>query len=1027
MNFKRGKRQLHLILLGIILLTFSGCISESFDDNTSVDDGMRSIMMTFKMPSANETTNTRSATLVDTDETAIKHVEVLAFKKEGTQWKFVYKAVGSNISDAPGGGEKKEIKRFNVTVQKDPNAQLFVVIANAQAMMDAFDWDAAVGTEKETLLKQLTFSLDPSTAWPVGQGTSFRPFPMQGESPEVIIKNDTEHVSGINLLRGIARVDVITSEEAQKNFKLQHIYVYNTKTKGYIAPNLIDGVMQIPAGAHNDYVSAEDPKRLEYGVADQISLEKTIYLLEATSKTVDDWTKTTCLVVGGSYEGGNTSWYRVDHVTPKAGSTPEMYGEFVRNHQYRFNIVSVSGPGYENPDIAFKERAINMEVVVKDWDKGDVGDIVFDGQHYISFIPSRSIEFGKEGGTRTVDIQTDILEGFQVTGVSHEDGTPMGTDGWLTIDPQYMNTSLGKGEQLVKLPMTAEADPTQERKAIVHVKAGRLNVDILVSQRIVTLSAFEFISMKNIDGQGLAIPRLGGMIEVTAKSNIQWTAFGQRGDNGEVHKFPAEKVDGDPEERTVSLDIDPLKRLWLDVQEMETKIKVWIEFEYAGKKVTAQLTEFYQVPYNISVSDNTPIPASINKYGEFIELELKGYFPEMPFRLVDESGNIASDYATAKATGDLVNRENLSTTIQFLAYSNYTGSARNLTLQYLRPNLINGVEGEEWRELKTVRQESNGLTLPTDGYKATRGVLGIGAKTGKLRLDGSYNFFGGTATYMDRDGVEKGEDVYMVCFEWGSLFALKASVLTSGEKVLVSNHGSAEPGQNLRDIIAWLPPGYLGDIDDLPVDELTDGFLEGAKFDQGSYFRIPRTIEQHLPARLDLAQGLGDPCKLAQDEASTIKQPSYGFSRTPWGVDYINHEAFIFYPHPDVKEEISGDGVGYYFTKNIYYEGDRQYLPAYGINYNLEYIMSENEDGEELLTIDITYRADAKGASPRRGYLYYWTSTTLSSNPMQNEAFVLKMGELPEVDMSLSEAGGAEVKDPPFLLKWAALPVRCVR
>lgn len=47
------------------------------------------------------------------------------------------------------------------------------------------------------------------------------------------------------------------------------------------------------------------------------------------------------------------------------------------------------------------------------------------------------------------------------------------------------------------------------------------------------------------------------------------------------------------------------------------------------------------MPYDL-VPLNT-IPTSINKYGEHLELELKGYFPKMPFRVIDEEDNYVSD------------------------------------------------------------------------------------------------------------------------------------------------------------------------------------------------------------------------------------------------------------------------------------------------------------------------------------------------------------------------------------------------
>lgn len=883
--------------------------------------------------------------------------------------------------------------------------------------------DNTIGTEKNALLKQLVF--ENAGSWKVTSSTDFTPFPMWGETTPLQIKNETKTISGINLLRAIARVDIVLGEEAQKNFKLTDVYIYNTKTRGYVVPSPenIDATgkatkAQVPPATptlpHNDYDPVKpNDKALKYEITTPTAFERSIYLMEAAAVASEqERNKATCLVVGGQYAEGETTWYRVDLFEESKDAsgnvTEQKYKDWLRNHQYRFNIIDVKGPGFPDPETAFKEKTINMLATVKEWDDGQVGDIFFDGQHYLSINPGNELLLSKEPVKQLVKIKTDVLDGFKITKITeNEEGTTNVSDKhWFTID-QALNTALGKNEEEVSLEIEAEENTTgAPRTSYIHLEAGRLRVKIKVTQSNIALNVFQFISMDNASGKGLYIPLEGGKITATANANIEWTLKARRGDKTDTATFTPSGIGGEIEKGTLGVEILPLSRYWKDDQEMLTDIDVWIEYQIGDRTVKVQETVYYQVPYDMKVvEENTPIPTTINKYGDFIELELKGFFPDLPFRVVDKEGNVVSDVVIARATGDIVNNDNFSTRIKFLIYANYSGKERKLHIEYERP-LKEGPKDKEWKKIaEGITQKYNGLTLPIDGYKATRGVLGIGAKTGKLRLDGSYGLFGGTATYMDKDGKEQPEDVYVVCFQWGSLFALKAPLLNAEkDEILISENQSSTI--TLKELIAWIPPGYTGSID----------------LEQGGYLDLPFQKELHLPATDDLQQGLGDPCRLAQDEhASDYKTPTYGAHRMPWGVGEGNHEAFNASGNPKLLEETEDrEGKGYYFLNNTYYkEVDRQKIPGYALIYTLEAKIDE-ETGDES-GFNVIYKADYIGRNPRREYMVYWTSTTNHFMPAYDEAYIFKSGISPSGYPNPSSEHGEH------LPKNLALPVRCVK
>lgn len=1035
----RSRIYLLLILLGCVTF-FSSC---SDDYSSPIDEGSKNngkdIVMTFQMPKTTTAGGNTPKAISAVDENKISEIDVLAFKQDAGKWVYTYKSIGTNITDAPEPNENKYKKQFNVEVLKESFDQQFVIIANARrAINDITNWEQLVGTEKEALLEMLVFENPNASVWKATSSSDFRAFPMWGETIAQKIDENTKTIGGIKVLRAISRVDIALGTEAQKTFELTDVYIYNTKTRGYVVPKSenLDNTgtaikAQVPPATgtvpHNDYDSNNpNLKALKYKITTPISFEREIYLLEASAVAdMNARDAATCLVIGGKYNGGETTWYRVDNLEDIKDATgnivEQKYKDFLRNHQYRFNILSVNGPGHPEPEISFKEKTINMVAEIKEWDDGKVGDIYFDGQNYISVNPGIELNFMKDAASKTDTIKTDVVAGFKITGITYKEGS---SSGWISID-KPLNTALGMSEEEVPLKVdVTQNNDGKERVGYIHIEAGRLRLKITVTQGVSSKSVFEFISMDNVNGQGLAIPRAGGQVVTTVKSNIKWKLKALRGNNP-VYEIESEEPTSEATENSITLDIDPLTRFWKDDQLMDTEIDVWIEYILDGEIVVAQKATFYQVPYDIKPVNL--VPTSINKYGEVLELEFKGYFPKMPFRVIDEEGNYVSDIVYIAKTGDIVNNDVYSSKIKFLVYSNYSGRDRQLSIQYERPLVVEGdPNAKEWKELATVMQEKNGLTLPTAGYKATRGVLGIGAKTGKLRLDGSNGLYGGTATYIDKNGNPQPEDVYMVCFTWGSLFALKAEMLNQfKDQISVSSIGDMNVPdgkiESLNDFIAWLPPGYLGDINNLPLHDIVKNLFLGGDEDlanlinQHHYLRIPTCWGNYFPAYNDLSTGIGDPCRAAQNEVDD----NYGDYRTPWGTSDGNHEALLTYGGDIPAPELGADNL--YFMQNAYYqEADRQYLPAYALVYSIEQIMYD-ENGEDLEQpyIMFSYKADYPNKANRRIFYSYWTSVKGNQNTLNENAFMLYGGVVPGDYHSF--------QNPKYVYRNAAMPVRCVK
>ncbi len=488
------RNYLKLMLFCLPVFLLAGCIAD--DDpvkgGTGSTDREVPVRVTLQMPAAS-TPNTYAISAID--ENYVADIDVLAFKPNADQtvWEFTYRVKGTSITDQTGSNPIRARKQFQVNLIADEaNPQLLVVLANVRSQLDALG-NIATGTAKDALLNSLVF--ENASSWNANNDKpddapekTFTPFPMWGEVTTTV-NDGTTQITGVNLLRSIARMDVLLTDEVT-DFTLDKIYVYNSKSKGRIVPATVnlDGsttkvkAATVPTGSINNtspliYEIPEGMERL---------FERTIYLFEAQGTTSAHASQATCLVVGGTYgSDSQPTYYRVDFFKKDTqGKYTADYRDILRNHRYRIHITSVSGSGYDSPQEAFEAKAFNMGAEIFEWDDNDMTDVVFDGQYMLSVSPGEFF-FNQEAlaaaeGKNRIYVYTDYPKGWAVEKiVDATDDTTIAT--WLSVQENIEGVAKVKKTLWIKMN---ENTTGSERTAKIWFAAGRLRYAVTVRQGI---------------------------------------------------------------------------------------------------------------------------------------------------------------------------------------------------------------------------------------------------------------------------------------------------------------------------------------------------------------------------------------------------------------------------------------------------------------------------------------------------------------------------------------------------------------
>ncbi|GHT49064.1 hypothetical protein AGMMS49982_01680 [Bacteroidia bacterium] len=314
----------------------------------------------------------------DADERAIQSINVLVFKVDPGMVEeptFMYSKPGTLW------GANKDTLVVIVETMYD-TLQQFVVITNVDAEIINLLQTDRRGASKSDLLAQLQVSLNEGEQWNV-DATKFKALPMWGESVPAVITQENGSIHGIDgdddspikLLRMVARINVKVTGIAlftPNKFKLDSVYLFNSNTAGLIVPNTAN--VNRNAGGEVYVIAPSIPPGLEmkrgkdayivYPASDD-SLVNTIYTFESASIANNASDSATCVVIGGRFNGGTISYYRVDFADGSGNYFP-----ILRNYQYNINITDVIARGYETLEEAFGAKSVNIATDdITPWEK----------------------------------------------------------------------------------------------------------------------------------------------------------------------------------------------------------------------------------------------------------------------------------------------------------------------------------------------------------------------------------------------------------------------------------------------------------------------------------------------------------------------------------------------------------------------------------------------------------------------------------------------------------------------------------
>lgn len=324
-----------LLIYTIALLALTGC---SDDDKYSVDPLTDDATITFSIsiPESQKVVSRAEKDDVD-DERAINDLSVLIYDADGNRLQSKLDIKPKDFISGPSGDNSTT--KITVTLSDDAKAYSgdadIYIIANAGDILTADN----SATRKE-----------------LGEITSLATLPADGGfimSGKVTgsLTSASLLTNQVTLIRTAAKLTI--ENEAAMSFKPSSTALYNGATEGYVT-----------AGADDTYCDATDSD------IQQFDSSNTLYTSPCKNAEGN-----TYLIVGGSYRGGDGSYYRLDLATNEGESMKNL--DLKPNHWYEVHITSVTGPGYASADEAARHPS-TMTAEIYDHHP-EVLDMAFDG------------------------------------------------------------------------------------------------------------------------------------------------------------------------------------------------------------------------------------------------------------------------------------------------------------------------------------------------------------------------------------------------------------------------------------------------------------------------------------------------------------------------------------------------------------------------------------------------------------------------------------------------------------------------
>ncbi|MBF0647876.1 DUF4906 domain-containing protein [Dysgonomonas sp. GY75] len=446
-----------LLWLGVLFLFMLACSSCRNEEPYDLKGSSKQVTISLTVPGGTQTY------AMPADEATVNTIDVLCFQTDPSnptdvdKGTFLYRAtVGHRAGD-----NSFTVILSELDVSPAVN-QTLVVLANCRTEVETLLGSISTGTPKASVISSLLLSQPTFFDASVMTG-----IPMWGEiTNQAVTSGYSPGPLNVTLTRMLARINITNAET---DFNLQEAYLYNPRQKGSVIPDNWTGTDVTTVTTVTGAQMAQGTKFGPFTTTTEQITDK-IYTFEADNITQAGVSllDATCLVVGGLYNGSVTkSYYRIDLKDYASG----VFYDVKRNYSYNVTINDIDTEGPDNPDDAYKGKAI-IKATVTAWN--DRNADVTGGQNHLR-VSAGIFDFTSLANTATLSVYTDYPGGWTVDKIV--DGAGADASSWLSTDVRSGATNATTSVSVSVADYNGAA-----RKGFIHIIAGNLTYKVTVNQ-----------------------------------------------------------------------------------------------------------------------------------------------------------------------------------------------------------------------------------------------------------------------------------------------------------------------------------------------------------------------------------------------------------------------------------------------------------------------------------------------------------------------------------------------------------------
>jgi len=407
------------------------------------------------------------------EETNISEVVVVVYHDDS----YAYTVAGSDIAS------NSTSTTFEVQLKTHQGKVKLCFFANAAEFLPfSHEWDVIFSSSQtEAGINELLTRNTPDAMQPDH-------LPMYGEYvlPDGLNYDNINQITGVNMLRAVARVDV-QMDEAVDNFELQSAQIFRVPYQMALVPGgTVDYAAPLVTQPTVPYTD-QDAITMNPVTATDGTISSQLYIPEAQAVPVERYKdEALCLVIGGRFTAdgasGQTNYYRIDF---RSG---DLIGQVLRNHRYAFSIQGVERSNWTTAVEAARNASENITTLLEKWDDEQTNEIT-DGVNFFGFSSRKlSLAFRAESAGY-INIRTSF-DTYTIGWVDEKGQALSATSTGAPVndanfEARITGTTTGaEGEYLSSIRISAlnQNNTANQVKGYLRITAGLWNLTINVAQ-----------------------------------------------------------------------------------------------------------------------------------------------------------------------------------------------------------------------------------------------------------------------------------------------------------------------------------------------------------------------------------------------------------------------------------------------------------------------------------------------------------------------------------------------------------------